>query len=1449
MQINWDSFQIHNQDSKGIRQKFEDLSRQLFINENLLGNKRYRYLHANPNNAGLETEPIFDEVNQRWVGFQAKYFDGDVDYSQIKHSAQKTIEHYTGQDGIVELVYLFCNQPIKSTAKGYVDTVSILRAAGIEMQLVTENAILDLVRNKYPYLGLYYFGSQSINSEWFASHTDEMFAELGERYNKDFNVESEFTDEMSLFVRDGRAAYYLNQKKEKLYRRIEKEKYRHFEYLPYLISLAEEVAGLKDVDEHTLSDAYEWREKVLTSITSQIEELEKKKQVIKEKIEAQSADSQQNRTKEIRVLYSEINEIDNLVSMADQLTVTEREHELLEKRVLFIKGEAGIGKSQLLAWETKELLDEGKAVLLLIAGIYFTDDPIANQIMNNLHLRYSIDELIDILETIGEKENRIVPVFVDALNETWNKHLWKTGFLSIIRKINESPMVKLVVTYRTEYEKYVLPDMVLEHKEQYITMYHTGFRENSLFATKEFLHHYNIPFSPIAHFSNEMTNPLFLTMYCKTYNGEEVSLPALFERVLLQANRNIYKAFQETFIKKGYNEDDNILGELINEISTHLIVKERKYITKRELAQLSFWQDYGIDPAPYINQLTKEKILYNWPYQEEESYYFSYDQMNDYYCAKAIVKQCGSKEEVREYLTKSVLGIVDQTIEKSWNTGLFIHTCAMYAEKYNEECIEIIDVIPDCYEKTQIVNSYFSSFQWRNAQTICKDTFMELLNKYACDSDVFWPMVIGNSMKVAHPLNAIFLHNLLINYDLNKRDYLWTLYINKISLDKTDRLVQLIEMYNKGEELEVTSEKQIELLLILLCWVLTSSNRWIRDNASKAMIEILKSHFSLCIPLLERFKEVNDPYVISRLYGVIFGASCKRSTEESIQTLAEYVYENVFNQEVVYPDILLRDYARLIIERFLFEEPNYSGTINREKIIPPYYSDPIPEIEDQQYLQQRWNGGNGGLLRIIHSMCFEGMGMYGDFGRYVFQTALHHFDIDEQKIFNYAIYYIMHELGYTEEYFGEYDKHCVSYDRHDTIKVERIGKKYQWIIMYNILARVADHYKMIDRWNYSQKDIVCFEGPWNPYVRDFDPTLNQYAMKCENAPKFVDVEDLVNAEKAENDNLDLSTEENKNNWLEHKGPLFSELNKRLIKKDENGTDWVLLTTYIDARKKDMDIVKKQVWSSLYAFFITPNQEKEMISFSENGHSLISYELAHPHETYTVLNREYPWAPSCAEFEKDAWVEINVKTGEFEEGPVADSDLSTYRILISQYGIQDGEEDESNDDSIHLDDILGEEDTGESIAADGDLTEAKAEYGINRQEKEISIGKILHATTDILWEEEFDASKEETISYSVPCGELIKEMQLIQMREDGFYYDCNRQLAAYDANLVQGIKSVIIRKDILDGYLEKTGLKLVWLIEAGKEIFDECITARSEWEALFIYNGNDIDGELHRIATL
>ena len=138
--------------------------------------------------------------------------------------------------------------------------------------------------------------------------------------------------------------------------------------------------------------------------------------------------------------------------------------------------------------------------------------------------------------------------------------------------------------------------------------------------------------------------------------------------------------------------------------------------------------------------------------------------------------------------------------------------------------------------------------------------------------------------------------------------------------------------------------------------------------------------------------------------------------------------------------------------------------------------------------------------------------------------------------------------------------------------------------------------------------------------------------------------------------------------------------------------------------------------------------------------------------------------------------------------------------------------------------------------------------MKKREIKKKIGKILHATADLLWEEEYDATKEESISRSFPCAQLIEMMDLRQQTEDGFYYDTSGNLAAFDTDLTQSINSVVVRKDILDTFLAKTGMKLIWLVDAEKEIHagDYSITRWSDWEAVFIYEEDSITGELHRI---
>lgn len=1385
MQINWESFKAFNQDAQGVRLKFENLCRQIFANENLSKNKEFRYLHANPNNYGIETEPIYDEMNQRWIGFQAKFFDGDVDYEKIKDSARKIVEYYTGKVGYVNLVYLFSNKPITSTAKGYVDTVSLLKRNNIDLQLVTDNAILDLVKDKYPYLGMYYFGNHPLKPEWFFMHANHMFDELGERYNREFNVQTEILDELSLFVHDQRAVKYVNEKKEKLLNEIDKKYCEMNKGKLYLRRLRDVVSGLNNVDASSLYNAENWIEivkskmrKETKTLTKEIEAMEKNRES-EFSIALAGNKTEEEKKKSLQICRGMdriIRELKKIRELPKMIALEDVEKKLLYGQIMMLYGDAGTGKSHLLAMKTKTLLDDKRIAVLLLGGVYFTNEPIQEQIMKKMRLDFCFEQLIDMLETFGEMNNCIIPIFIDAINETWNKRLWQTDLPSIIDKIRQAKMVRLVISYRLGYENIVLPELMRGEKNDIVKIRHNGFYDNSLEAIKEFLNHYSIPFTPLEYFNYEMSNPLFLTLYCKTYDGQEVSLPILYERLIEHASLNISRTYKQNLFSNLYSCDSNFLEPLIGQIAEYLIEYNKRFISKSDILRLNYWKDYGITPVPCINCLIKENILHDYAFDEEEELYFAYDQMNDYYCAKAILKRCKSKEEVRRYLAETVLGIKKAVLHRFENIYLFVNTCVLYAEKYKEECIDILDELGEDDDKRKVFSKYIRTFKWRNETGISADSLIAMLKKYPCERDDLWPVLIENSVKVSHPLNGDFLHKFLAQYELSKRDYLWTIYINELTWDESNRIVQLIELYNSGGRLKFSDEKQVELLLILMGWLLTSSNRWLRDYTSKAMIEILKDNFTLCKHILETFKDVNDPYVVQRLYGIIFGACCKRK-DEDLRELAEYVYESVFNQEKVYPDILLRDYARLIIEKYLVEAPTYCGKIKREKITPPYISAPIPKIENNKYLMKEYDGA---MRLLIESMKFEGMGMYGDFGRYVFQSALHNFEIDDKEMFNYAIYYILNNLGFNGEYFDNHDGRCVSYNRYLTIKTERIGKKYQWITMYNMLARISDNCKMIDRWNYPPKDNIIFEGAWDPYVRDFDPTLNVNFMTCAEMPYFKYIDDYLNKGAEENNTIDISSVELQKTWINHKGVLFEKLQDTLIMDDENGQQWICLSRWCDTGRGDWGSNKLLVWIGLHSYFMTIKQAENFKEWSKNGKSIFYHDIVSSHQTYAIFCREYPWAPSCKEFEKNAWIDAYVNTGEDEK----------------------------------------------------------------------NIGKILHSTSSILWEEEYDATKDKAISISMPCGKMIKDMGLRQLKEDGVYYDKFGNIAAFDTKLTQNIDSVIVRKDILDVFLSHINMKLVWFVNAEKEIhtLDGSTASWSNWEAVLTYEGGEVIGDIHRLQT-
>lgn len=1421
VEVNWENFASNNNDPDGVQHKFENLCRQLFTNDYLKENKKSRNLHSNPNNPGIEAEPILDERTNQYIGFQVKFFDTSVDYGQILHSMEKALQYYTGK---LSHIVLYCNKAITSTSKSYINIVELLKKNNITIELVTDSAILDAVR-KYPYLANYYFGVNTISFEWVVAHNEKSFCDLGERFNRDFNVETETSKRLSLFARDQSAVQYINDKKENLIRKINRIKDDTEQHSDYLEKVRSIVSAFEDVESETIGSAFEWHQYLqsfivddLAKINSEISQKKNLLEKIRPTIEKGRSRVEHKDLEKYNSIRSEIEILYELLDLPEILSLTADENRLITAKELFVTGNAGIGKSHLLAAECQSLMNNQQFAVLLLAGNCYSDLPILDQLSQDCELKYSFDEFISILEMIGVEHHTFVLLCIDALNETANYRLWKTGLISLSQKIKKCTHVKLAVTYRMEYEKSVVQDALLSEDEDVYRIVHTGFASNGLKASKQFFDYYRIPFTLYEYFESEMENPLFLTLYCKTYRNDEASLPTLYDRLVESANKNIFPILEKRYKLIGFTEDDNIVQSLVDEISTLAFDRKEKNILESDLASIPFWTANDLPLRPFMSLLAKENLVHTNLIAGNERYFFAYDQMNDYFFARSLFSHDMSDMSIRKTLYEDILQVNDNNIVNLSNSDVFVICCAIYAQKFGKECIDLIDELPEGFEKGYIVKSYIRSFIWRDKEYISSNVFLAVAQKYKVSREDFWNVLVGNSIKHNHPLNSDFLHTLLMSFRLSERDYYWTKYINEIFYDESNRLMQLVKMYSSGQSIQMSKE-QARQLLILCGWLLSSSNRMLRDYTSEAMIEILRNEFDLCIVILKAFEKVNDPYIIERLYGVVFGACCKRRRKGNTVyiALAEYVYSTIFDQEFIYPDILLRDYARLIIERFLWENPDYNGCIVHEKIIPPYKSFPIEQI-DEDYINKKYDGG---LWQIKSSMSFEGHGMYGDFGRYVFQSALKYFDVDEDEMYKQAMSFIINDLGYTNE-LDKGNNHW-GYDRSETKKVERIGKKYQWIAMHNILARVSDQCDIDTDYSETPK----FEGPWEPFVRDFDPTLNFKLTKSDEIPIFDEISELKKATRDEHLKVDVSNIDSVSEWLDSDGIFFAEMPKALILSDSNGTQWIRLSNYICSGREQLKAERLLTWSWLYAYFVTEEQfEQFQVAATDRVDFSSSKGIGLDPQSYSVFNREYPWSPSCDLLNKSSSVESGVVLNMPEEKEVEQEVLNVE--FLEQY-------------------LKSLDADSNQVFSDQELNQHLFKKEIVRKPVLKQIGEIIHASMNLVWESEYDASKDNTLSMNVPCPMLIEQLHLRQADIDGLYYDSNEKIAAFDLNISQKESGVVLRKDLLDAFLKKNNLNLIWFVRASKELHsgeDLGILRYGDRSGAYFYNGTEITSNIY-----
>lgn len=1032
--------------------------------------------------------------------------------------------------------------------------------------------------------------------------------------------------------------------------------------------------------------------------------------------------------------------------------------------VLILEGEAGIGKSHLLADIALKRREKGQSSLLLLGQHFASDEnPWAQILRNQLLLQCSEAEFLGALEAKAQSIGSRIIIFIDAINEGRGRYFWPDHIKSFIRSFEKYKWLGLVLSIRSSYSNLIVPREEITD-DIAVRLTHHGFAGVEYEASRLFFKNYNIEQPSVPFLHPEFQSPLFLKLFCdglkkvgrtRGPDGYE-GISKIINFYLEAINRQLCEPKRLDYpgsINLVEKATKSVVQRMVDKDMRHLPYEEAYDLLETELKKYS-------DKKHLLDELVSEglfakNLFWDGNNKSVEVVYLAYERFADHLITEFILgKHLDRPSPEASFAEGTYLnGLIKDEHSCYVNKGIVEALSVQLPEIIGRELYE---VAPHCKEFYPVTESFIKSLIWRKVETITEKV-LDYVNEYVFNNqrtyDLFFDTLLLITSNPKHYFNADSLHKHLMRFSLADRDAGWTIYINEQFDDQT-AVKRLIDWAWSDEDKHPYSDEAIRLTAKTIAWFFTSSNRFLRDSATKALVCLLENRIPVLLQVLKEFEEVNDPYVYERLYAVAYGCALRTDDGSGLKDLSAYIYETIFKVEHVYSHMLLRDYARGVVEYAL-----YSGLdidVATERISPPYKSDwpeTMPTEEDIKkfefdYTSEDFEDYYWAQNSIISSMVTEygrGIAMYGDFGRYVFQSAFSDWpDLDPQGLSNLAVKRVF-DLGYDVEKHGKFDRRLTSQGREGR-KVERIGKKYQWIAFYELLAKVSDNFLMKDPSAWREEKLTQFEGPWEPYVRDIDPTLLIKKTMRESS----EIGQQWWFKESHND-----WEGSNSEWIPKEKPL-PEPSKLILVKDESNIEWLALESHLmweepgKIGEKKYDYPHKRLWYQIRSYLVANSEYKKVIKWAKQQNFMGRW-MPEAGDRYQLFSREYYWSPAF-EFFKNAY-------------------------------------------------------------NDGDVWEE-----LQDSESKKYVGKVMVTTEGFLWEEEYDCSKEHALHYLKPCEALFYGRGMKFGKPEGELLSQRNEMICFDPSVVYGGPSCLLirKKDLLE-YLEKEDLRIIWTVLGEKQV--------------------------------
>lgn len=1013
--INFHNIRSHR---SGKDDAFEELTRQIILANPPKGHSRIE--NRGPGaDGGVEILVLFPDGSCQ--GWQSKYFlerFGGSETGQLRESFRSALEN---NPRLVKYTVALPRN-LSGTATGNAWTQSrhwseftkwALAEAKklsreIEISLWDESHFVSKLQLSDPlHAGMrsYWFDETCLTKTWFEQLFGKSKAQLGERFSPDDHVEISLGNVFEVLRRTATLADARSKLRLLLIGTIADGSILVADDIKPINSIL--VSAVEKLKECVLKfDSINW----VTGGPIDLHELHGKlKGVLEDKdqeelwrfcrLDQKSATTSEKEKNQINTVLRFLGNISKAPQFLDQ-----RQIEILKNPRILLLGEAGSGKSHLLADQVGNHIEDGCPAILILGESFVTPQTPSEDILKYCDFRTtSFNDFMGSLQASALASGRPFVLAIDAINDSLNAHHWRDSLRGLMSQIDRFDQIAVVVSCRSTYESHCVPNPLVGFSR----IVHRGFAEDAAKAVKSYLDRHGID-RPSAPFLNpEFSNPLFLSTCVRALKAKGLnSFPTGLDG-LSSVLSYWLGAIEQNLRRKNYSRiifDSGVIGKALEKYAEELAINQTESLPYLKSEQIfeSFTANTVLSSVKdkFIEQLIDEGVLRKMPTADglDEAVAFTFQRFSDHFIARAILSLNHTPELLAAALKRS--GDYHYLVAShAWrHKGILLALLSQVPEKFG---LELPFLEEDLTDHIVIqIEDFIESLYWRNPEKITENTVKILERQFSrkfISNEEWFDLLVRHSNVPGSLLNAHYLFKFLEPMTIANRDAMWSYYlVGQLDLDQAVSV--LVDWAWTAPKTNVEPER-LKLVATVLSLMLSTPDRGVRDQATKALSAVFMAAPEIIASTIKRFAKYNDPYVRERILAAAASAIFfTRGSELAIGQAAFEAFEMVFNKLEVEHHAFIRRYANLIIETSSLRNC-LPPEIDLLRCRPPYRSvviDTWPDINEIRSLKADGISIISSTVGYVSKKEDSHPDLAGDFGRYTMAAIDNHFSRDRR---------------------------------------------------------------------------------------------------------------------------------------------------------------------------------------------------------------------------------------------------------------------------------------------------------------------------------------------------------------------------------------------------------------------------------------------------------------------